>query len=80
MAPVSEMQSREQRIRWLLEQTTMTEDQAILAVDMQDGLTDGDVGPRDRRLTAEERARLGLGDSMLDDLLPLPSSAKTAVG
>jgi hypothetical protein len=77
---MSENESRQHRIRWLIEHTTMTEDQAALAVDMHDDRTEGDVGPRDRRLTPEEREQLGLGHSMLDDIMSQPPPAKTAVG
>ena len=64
MDSVTTSQSRSDRIRRFIDLYGLTEDEAIFFVDLADGKHKGDIVG----LTDEERQRLGLDHSALDDL------------
>jgi hypothetical protein len=63
---MSDERSRAERIRHLVETTTMTEADATFAVDFSDGKTTGDIVGENGPLSEDERRRLGLGGSIFD--------------
>jgi hypothetical protein len=78
MDSVTTSQSRAERIRRYIDLYGLTEDEAIFFVDLADGKHKGDVVG----LTDEERRRMGLDHSALDDLdsdWEAPTSAATGV-
>jgi hypothetical protein len=64
MDSVATSHSRDERIRRFIDLYGLTEDEAIFFVDLADGKHKGDIVG----LTDEERRRLGLDHSALDDL------------
>ena len=65
MDHVTTARSRTERIRRLVEDYGLDEEEATFAIDLADGKTQGDI-ESDPPLTDEERERLGLGRSLLD--------------